>query len=422
MQVVSPNELDTVRAYFTGFDLHQILQHGGGESPALKRQITLLCLLKGHIVIAASHLVESMSVSPVVVEYMPLLKNGIIVPALRSEFHSVADFINYQDPKRITSWVGMTPVEEAAKLLDANARYAVSWNVEGTSALFSRLLIDHVRNADSLLRSLLPDVSQVIADAIVDKLEHSKRLSRDDIQNSLRHVPSERSRMLFKQYADLAYYVSGAKAVEFVGILPQENLGTLDYGKPLSQKRLCEGEIFFRYCANAVFAASGARVLPEDLDKIEVEDILAIRARWIGPTFRKKYNRIQELCRSRVNVLDPHGLILRLEELDTLANELAASYRGAARREALIRKAGKSGMSLLSLTLSGVFDGIDYALTGLQALGDWIDDDRSGESPLVKIEKHLAAARRRVEDVLGAKQELFSMIDALNDIVRRRLD
>ena len=112
-----------------------------------------------------------------------------------------------------------------AQFIDSTARCAVQWNVEEASTFFAALVIDHLRDGQSFLRSMLPDVSQPLAQEIAQELQSSGRLSRDDITNSLIRIPSERSRDRFRRYADLAYYIGGAKAVESVGILPQENLG-----------------------------------------------------------------------------------------------------------------------------------------------------------------------------------------------------
>jgi len=421
MEIVPSSSLDSVRVYFTDLDLRLVVEGGASGARELTRRLKLLSMLKEHVVVAASHLVESMSVFPLIRENTALLSHGVIVPALRQEFATLADFVSCTDPKRRTSWVGVTPVEEAAKLVDSFARYAVRWNVDEASALFTRLVVDHLLDEQSLLRSMLPDVSQALAERIVQELKLSERLSRDDITNSLSLFPSDTARDRFRRYADLAYYIGGAKAVESVGVLPQENLGKFDYGTGGRLSRLSEWDIFFDHCANAIFAVSGPRIMPEDLDGLDVEAILALRDRWIGPRFREKYERILTLCRERVVVKDPHNLVLRLEELDVLAHELALEYRKAAERERLIKKVTNTGMSVLSLVLSGVLDMADYAVTGLQVVGDWIDTDQKGRGTLARVQRHIQAVRKLAGDIIAPNQELTRFVDSLTEKVRIRI-
>ena len=420
VEIVLPESLDVVRAYYTGIDLRVVTQGGPAQHRELARRIKLLALLKGHVIVAASHLVESMESFPFLRENPALLSHGILVPALRKEFATVEQFVEHQDPKRTTSWVGIPSVLEAARLVDATAPVAVQWDVEQASAFFARLVIDHMSDRRSLLRSLMPDVSDATVACILERLHESARLSRDDIANSLLLIPSKASREGFRRYADLAYYIAGAHAVQSIGILPQENLGRIDYGDGVTVPRLSEWDIFFDHCASAIFAASGPRILPEDLDKLTVDEILAVRGSWIGPRFREKYQRLLSLVRGRVEVLDPHNIVLRLEELDTIAQELAAEYELAAMREARLSKLMKSGMSVISLVLSGAFESADYVLTAAEFMGDWIDSDPDGEGRIARVRSHVQAARQRAGDLLATNVPLTRFLELLTDRVRAK--
>ena len=420
MDIVSAGSLDLVRAYCTDLDLRQVVRGGEAGSRELTRRLKLLCMLKGHVVVAASHLVESMPSFPFLRDHPSLLSRGIVVPALRKEFATLEDFVVHEDPKRTTSWVGIPTVLEAAKHVDSVAQLAVHWDVDDAAAFFTRLVIEHLLHRQSLLRSLMPDVSDDLAHQIVAHLQQSPRLSRDDIANSLNLIPSTASREQFRRYADLAYYIAGARAVESVGILPQENLGKFDYGSSDARRRLSEWDIFFNHCVNAIFAASGPRIHPDDLDRLEVDDILAFRDGWIGPRFRKKYERVLTLCRERIEVRDPQNTVLRLEELDALSNELTLEYGKAAKQEARIKKITNTGMSILSLVLSGVLDSADLAISGLQVVGDWIDTDQGGNGRLARVRDHVQAARQLTGDLLATNQPLTRFLDSLSERIRTR--
>ena len=92
MEIVLPESLDVVRAYYTGIDLRVVTQGGPAQHRELARRIKLLALLKGHVIVAASHLVESMESFPFLRENPALLSTDFYA-ALRKEFATVEQFV-----------------------------------------------------------------------------------------------------------------------------------------------------------------------------------------------------------------------------------------------------------------------------------------------------------------------------------------
>ena len=100
MDQTKPNRLNPHRVYFTQFDRTTYSQVAwtSNEVEEIKqnliRNLKLLTLTKGHIVIAASHLLESELAREVILPYPELIAKRIIVPALRDDFVSCASFLD----------------------------------------------------------------------------------------------------------------------------------------------------------------------------------------------------------------------------------------------------------------------------------------------------------------------------------------
>ncbi len=92
MNLVSPKSIKASRVYFTEFDRvsYSQLVLSAAELESIRhnieRKLKLLVLIKGHVIIAASHLLESELAREVLFPHPRLFSNGVIVPALRVEF------------------------------------------------------------------------------------------------------------------------------------------------------------------------------------------------------------------------------------------------------------------------------------------------------------------------------------------------
>ena len=98
MDQATPEQLHPHRVYFTALDRVTYSQVAWtqkdveGIKNSLARTLKLLSLTKGHVVIAASHLLESELAREIILPYPELISRRIIVPALREDFASCNAF------------------------------------------------------------------------------------------------------------------------------------------------------------------------------------------------------------------------------------------------------------------------------------------------------------------------------------------
>lgn len=126
MKFVSSDDLSPNRAYLTIFDRVTYSQVAWTPADveairqALERQLKFILLIKGHVVVAASHLLESELAHEVLLPHERLFSEGIIVPALRSEFDSFVQFLDGKlaECEETDEYAG-TQRREVAEALDA---------------------------------------------------------------------------------------------------------------------------------------------------------------------------------------------------------------------------------------------------------------------------------------------------------------
>ena len=87
---ILPDTIQASRVYFTEFDRTTYSQVAWTVSEVetirrnLERKVKLLALIKGHVVIASSHLLESELAHETFLDHPRLFSDGVILPALRS--------------------------------------------------------------------------------------------------------------------------------------------------------------------------------------------------------------------------------------------------------------------------------------------------------------------------------------------------
>ena len=86
MKVVRPEDITDSRVYFTEFDRTTYSQVAWTEDEveeikrSLERKLKLLALVKGHVVVAASHLIESELAHEILLSHPRLFSEGVVVP------------------------------------------------------------------------------------------------------------------------------------------------------------------------------------------------------------------------------------------------------------------------------------------------------------------------------------------------------
>jgi len=341
MELVSGDSLISSRVYLTIFDRVTYSQVAWSDEDviairqSLERQLKFLILVKGHVVIAASHLLESELAHEILLSHPRLFSEGIVVPALRSEFQTFTQFLNArlaegkEAPKSTRS-----KICDIAATLDTTVASAVSWQVDQASQWFQKRLIADLQNEQSLLYSWLRERQVIVPPGVSEQIAEIPRLSRNDVYQISKQTQDKQLWDILSNYADFVYYLSGARAVESEGVLPQENL--MDFG--LSdlvggQTNLSDVEVFFKMFVDIVKMATNTHFPVDVLDALDVEDALDLHHVAVNERFIEKYTLIQEKTKEGLTLHDPERLIMLMEELEQYEVDLHNEYQRAIEAE-----------------------------------------------------------------------------------------
>jgi hypothetical protein len=437
MEQATPVQLHPHRVYLTALDRVTYSQVAWTSEDvdqiknSLTRTIKLLALTKGHVVIAASHLLESELARELILPYPDLISKRIVIPALRDDFASCNSFLEAKLTSSSPGEASLYKGEEQktiASLIDSEG-LVVRWNAITTSGWFKNRLLRDLRDDKSLVCNILSKKSLVVPDELCLELEHAQSLSRGFIYQATQKHGSLQFREIVNCYVDFLYYLSGAKAVQSEGILPQENI--VDFSLHDFDSNSCslsEHEIFTKMFIDAVKAATSTH-FPEDLlDAMELSDILKLHAIAVDKSFIDKYNAIQVRTKAALQIEDPERLVLLMNELLELEAGLHQAYSNAVReelpsklKELQVSRAASLVHALTSLIVFpyGALVGMkDILVSALRVLRrDALASDIQG-----RIDDRLAALKRRAGAVLGGeKSTLLNFVEELKAQYIRQL-
>jgi len=254
MKLVSPESIKTSRVYFTEFDRITYSQVAWSSDDVecirrnMERKLKLLALIKGHVVIAASHLLESELAQEVLFRHPRLFAEEVVVPALRSEFTGFEQFLDAKisEGKEADQYKGLSR-REMAQMLDSQVALAVQWDVHQTSGWFKQRMLSDLQDEHSLLCSCLRTANVLVPRSLSSQIREAPSLSRQDVYLLAKSTQNKTLWDLLCNYADFVYYLSGARAVRSEGILPQENLMDFSLSDMANGRtHLSETEVFFK--------------------------------------------------------------------------------------------------------------------------------------------------------------------------------
>ena len=341
MELVSGESLISSRVYLTIFDRVTYSQVAWSDEDVdairqnLERQLKFLILIKGHVVIAASHLLESELAHEILLSHPRLFSEGIVVPALRSEFQTFTQFLDArlaegkEPPKSSRS-----EICDIAAMLDATVASAVLWQVDQASQWFQQRLIADLRDEQSLLYSYLRERRVIVPPSVAEQIAEIPRLNRNDVYQISKQTQDKQLWDILSNYADFVYYLSGAKAVESEGVLPQENL--MDFGlSDLAggKTHLSDIEVFFKMFVDIVKTATHTHFPVDVLDALNMEDALDLHHVAVNDQFIEKYTLIQEKTKEGLTLHDPERLVMLMEELEQYEIDLHSEYQRAIEAE-----------------------------------------------------------------------------------------
>lgn len=437
MNRIKPNELRANRVYFTEFDRVTYSQVAWtpddveGIRLGLVRKLKLLALLKGHVVIAASHLLESELAREVILPHPQLFSEHIVVPALRAEYSTCEAFL---EAKRRSSSQGESELyrgveqQDMAQLIDDTA-LAVEWNTVETSSWFKSRLLADLRNANSLVGLMLAGKGLRVPKTMCTQLEEESFLARGAVYNAAQQHGNLDFREIICSYTDFLYYLSGARAVHSEGILPQENIIDFrlsDLGG--SKTLLSEHEVFFKIFVDIVKSATSTYFPTDLLDALTIEDAISLHRIALEEKFIGKYNAIQEMTKAGLEMADPDRLVFLMKELEGLEQGLRREYQQAIGRELparfrqlMQRRTANFVHALASLIVTpyGILVGAkDILVSGLRllSLGDLAEtiDTRVGDG--------LRTLGAIVEKTAGLEKPIFlNFVDELRSRYARSI-
>ncbi|MDH4035652.1 MAG: hypothetical protein OEV80_17805 [candidate division Zixibacteria bacterium] len=424
-----PGKLNASRVYFTEFDRVTYSQVAWtpsdveGIKPALIRKLKLLALTKGHVVIAASHLLESELARELLLPHPELFSERIVVPALREEFPTCVDFM---ESKQHAPSQGEAELycgadqSEMAQLIDDSAR-PVKWNTAETSTWFKSRLLSDLRNPNSLPGLMLSENGLSVPESMCSELENTASLSRGAVYSASQQCGELTFREIITSYADFLYYLSGARAVDSEGILPQENIVDFRLSDLSGAKtNLSEHEVFFKIFVDLVKTSTSTYFPTDLLDAITVEDSIELHRIAVEASFVEKYNDIQTKTKAGLMMTDPERLVFLMHELEELERELWSEYRNAIyselplqHRKLMKRRAAQFIHSVASVIITpyGLVMGTkDILVSGLRL----ISLDGIASRIESRIEKSLRGLESAVaKTTAGQKPILLQYIDKL---------
>lgn len=435
MLTLTFDQLHPHRVYFTELDRGTYAQvaWNSGELNAftqqLERKLKALTLVKGHVVIAASHLFESELGRELILANPDLISRAVVVPALRADSSSCKDFLARKrmdvSEEEARLYVG-SEQDEMADFLDSHAQ-VVCWRPADTANWFQQRLLSDVDDDGSLLRSILRERGGQLSSEFQRQLTELERPSRNDIYSLAKQFGNNRAWRVLCAYIDFLYYLSGARAVQSEGLLPQENV--LDFGlSEMAGRRtsLSDTQIFFKLFCSVVKSVTAAHLPIDLLDVLTFDDAIALHEIAVREHFVDQYHRIQEKTKEGLTIRDPERLILLMQELEQYETDLAGAYETELRRELPARfrkrKRGEIGQVLQStaslfIDPYGMADGVkslvvsSLRLIGQRRLADGLESMARGA---FSVTQHL------LESGSGAGQSV--MLEYLEAIFARYAD
>lgn len=345
--------ISEVRAYFTRFDRATFANADWHEEDLnrheadLALELKLLALLKGRVVVAASHLLESELARTLILKHPEVISDGIIIPALRDDCPTVGAFLDLKLNSAERAVYRRPEVRDVQQIIDNASVDRALWSSQRTMAWFHHRLCTDIAQPFSVLRSQMPTVSQETADVLQQRLGGLEDVSRQAVLGVAREVLGSPS-VPYTEYVDFLYYLSGAIAVRAEGVLPQENLVRFDVATDEhARERLSDMEIFYRVFMRIVREHTRRALPREVLGELSFEDIAALRRSSLHLDFVKKYQGTLEQAKERTTISDPEQLVLRAQEMealewelfclftDTIAHEVREKVKGRREKEAL---------------------------------------------------------------------------------------
>ncbi len=316
------------RTYFTLLDKNNLQTHPNQEEylNEIDEVLKVLLLTKDKIVIAASHLTSNEALRFFEGKEQ-LFEEGIIIPALRSEYRTFEEMYNskYGDFNK-----------EIPHFFEQTIKEVIPWDLQENSGWFYDRIKEEIENSESVLRKHIrakgceSPILRLIEKHIISSDKEDKYFSREKLTEEINASFSSDVVMEINQWIDLLYYISGSRVVNCENLVPQENLitfnlATMSHGHHI----LSETDIFHSIVIMLVLHSFYSHAYPVNVIRnLSINDILQLRnenaAR--SAAFRKKYEECLSVC-EKGRIANDKGLLVKsLSELRAIADSVRSSF------------------------------------------------------------------------------------------------
>lgn len=428
MKSIKPQELPAHRAFFTEFDLHGDPSKWVTQSEktmialSIERKLKLLLLTKANILIAASQLLESPFAHSLLLKYPRLIESGAIVSSMKLGHESTSDFLEtkrIEEETRKSNPYHRHEAQLVASLIDEKGT-VVRWPLEVMSDWFRDRLAKDLIDDMSLIRIAMRREGILFPERVALTISSVKGLTRGKVDEIVSESGNTKLKNFVSLYAAFVYYLSGARATESEGILPQENLIDISLSDLIGAKtNLTENDIFFKVFIDTVKAKTSTIFPNEFLDAITIEDALDLRMVAASHEFVMQYNLLQKKTKDSIKTQDPEKLVLLLGELEEFETSLHKKFNAALDSELSSRltetrqRAGGQFLhSLASIAIPGY--GVDSYKELIVSALRWTGRKEIAEKIECKINKGIAACENLLEHRgLLEQQALLDFLDNL---------
>jgi hypothetical protein len=301
----------------------------------LERKLKTLLLVKGHVIIPASHLLDSDLAREILGPYPELFKSGAVVPLLQGDRSSARSFREKMlgAKKDVAEFFQGEQVAEMAALLDENARF-VRFNARCSSRWFRDRILADLSDPKSLIRLIYKERKLKFTRKTIQKIADKKKLDRHDLYWIAKGTNNLQQWELLSNYADFVYYLGEALAVGSEGILPQENIMDFTTSALAGKRtRLSESQILTKVFVDTIKAVTSTHFPTDFLDALRIPDAVELHQIAVQSDFIAKYNAIQRAVKDGLVLQDAERLVLTFEELGEMEHQLQTQFEAALKRE-----------------------------------------------------------------------------------------
>ncbi len=330
----------TKRLFFTKFGWEN-------DSPKeIERNIKLFALINTDLVIPSNH-IYSVTAEDLFRNNPELLEKEIIRPALGDKYSNYEEYLLDREQK-----AGRKLVEYGRYLDSLNSR-PEKYPSDSPAAIFTNHSMEQIKDPESIL-SKASKISKTEANRFLLYLTEVKNKNDGVIYfreflNLSQKCLNPNAHNVFKKYAYLLRYTSGASSKNCNNLLPQENLVNWCLVNPNSPKNfiLQDEQLFWEVFIESLIKVTEGifslkdfeKLSPKILDRLSFQDIHALRTEGVLKNkFIERYNgvidKINVIRTSKENRTD----LVKYDELIALKEEIRKEFVESLSGEASIYK------------------------------------------------------------------------------------